>query len=279
MQRQREALRGKIEELIRLGLNSDSASDPQFVEGLSKRLLRVLRPTSNTVHEHAAAIKQKLRESIISQATGGSNGLSNASTFEKECDFMGKIDSRLLNSFLAMLEQLKTSAVAANYVKYDQPVRDADATSAIVLPLPAAPKPVTASLPLPKVMTVVDAEGFKGPTALRFEVALPEDEANALSVELSHIWVSKEVETKLIRDLLYTFQGITSKHIRYDPRSESYIIDPSLKLPGSVKDTVLCLCELGWLFNKVVVYCNSADGQNMSKGLIVQAFGYALQVP
>jgi hypothetical protein len=72
-------------------------------------------------------------------------------------------------------------------------------------------------------------------------------------------------------------QGVSSKYIRYDPRTESYIIDPSLKLPTSVRDSVLSLCELGWLYSKVIAYCNASEGLSISKGLIVQAFGYSLQ--
>ena len=74
------------------------------------------------------------------------------------------------------------------------------------------------------------------------------------------------------------WQGVSSKHIRFDPRSESYVLDPALKLPTCVRDTVLSLCELGWLFSKVSSYCASSEGLEASKGLVVQAFGFALQV-
>ena len=50
-----------------------------------------------------------------------------------------------------------------------------------------------------------------------------------------------------------------------------------------MRDTVLCLCELGWLFLKVANYLKqalapsgSSGGQQL--GLVVQAFGFALQV-
>lgn len=47
----------------------------------------------------------------------------------------------------------------------------------------------------------------------------------------------------------------------------------------TVRDIVLCICELGWLFNRIsdylkVIFTGSTD----SKGLVVQAFGFALQV-
>eukprot|EP01036_Dinobryon_divergens_P035898 gene35898-46607_t len=76
--------------------------------------------------------------------------------------------------------------------------------------------------------------------------------------------------------------GINGKHIKYDQRAESFAVDPSLALSVTVRDTVLCLCELGWLFLKVADYlkqalapAGSSGGQQL--GLVVQAFGFALQ--
>ena len=45
----------------------------------------------------------------------------------------------------------------------------------------------------------------------------------------------------------------------------------------TVKDTVLCLCELGWLYSKVSTYITSCEKATVSRGLAVQAFTYALQ--
>ena len=56
------------------------------------------------------------------------------------------------------------------------------------------------------------------------------------------------------------------------------MLDPALRLPTCVRDTVLTLCELGWLYSKVSAYCASSEGLEASKGLVVQAFGFSLQV-
>ena len=45
----------------------------------------------------------------------------------------------------------------------------------------------------------------------------------------------------------------------------------------TVKDTVLCLSELGWLYSKVSTYITSCEKATVSRGLAVQAFTYALQ--
>ena len=89
-------------------------------------------------------------------------------------------------------------------------------------------------------------------------------------------WLSPGTEVKLLRDLLYIFQGVVGAHIRYDTRSESYVLDPSLGLSCPAKDIVLCLCELGWLYAKVDAYINKTENAS-SRGLIAQAFGFALQ--
>ena len=44
-----------------------------------------------------------------------------------------------------------------------------------------------------------------------------------------------------------------------------------------VKDTVLCLCELGWLYSKVSSHIQACDRAQVSRGLAVQAFSFALQ--
>jgi Holliday junction resolvasome RuvABC endonuclease subunit len=211
---QRDQLKHRIEELIKLGFSSDVSSDPQLLDGLSKRLLRLVRHTSSIVHEHAAAIRQKLRESIISQATGGSSGPTNLAIFERECDNINKVNPHLLNSYLAMLEQLKTSAVSTNYIQsdYSSPRQSAtaDATAAtaaardtVGIREHAAKRPAVAG---GGVSSLENRDNFVGPSVLRFESVLADEEANALSIELSHVWVPKDVESKLIRDLLYTFQ-------------------------------------------------------------------------
>lgn len=72
---------------------------------------------------------------------------------------------------------------------------------------------------------------------------------------------------------------MSGKHIKYDMRSESYLVDPSLQLPVPARDMVLCIAELGWLYNRVAAFLKGVfNSSPESKGLITQAFGAALQV-
>ena len=47
-------------------------------------------------------------------------------------------------------------------------------------------------------------------------------------------------------------------------------------MSGPARDTVLCLCELGWLYSKVEAYIKRAENAEI-RGLVVQAFGFSLQ--
>jgi hypothetical protein len=125
---------------------------------------------------------------------------------------------------------------------------------------------------------------------------------------LSHLqWIEPTVERKLIVDLIYILGGINGNYIKYDIRSESYLIDPSLQIPSTVRDIVLCICELGWLYTRVNSYrelvlssplttatsvrsgssrgsrginhtASSSSALLNTKGLVIQAFAYALNV-
>ena len=93
---------------------------------------------------------------------------------------------------------------------------------------------------------------------------------------LDGFWMSADLELALMRDLLFVFQGVTGRHVKYDPRSESYVLDPSLPLRSHARDLVLCLCELGWLFAKVDAYIHRAETDRF-RGLVMHALGFALQ--
>jgi hypothetical protein len=74
-------------------------------------------------------------------------------------------------------------------------------------------------------------------------------------------------------------QGISGKHIKYDSKTENYVLDPSLKLNSTVRDTVLCICELGWLYGRVAHYLKTTMATSAeTTGVVVQAFCFSLQV-
>ena len=83
-------------------------------------------------------------------------------------------------------------------------------------------------------------------------------------------------EAALLRDIIFVFQGIEGKYIKYDQSSDSYRIDNKLGVPKSVRDFVNKLAELGWLYRKVRKYLDARAGDK-ALGLVGQSFCAALQ--
>jgi gamma-tubulin complex component 3 len=51
-----------------------------------------------------------------------------------------------------------------------------------------------------------------------------------------------------LRDLLYVFQGIDGRFLKYEARSDAFVLDASVKLPRPTMELVNKLAELGWLY-------------------------------
>ena len=81
----------------------------------------------------------------------------------------------------------------------------------------------------------------------------------------------------LIRDLIYVFQGIDGKLIKYDQIDDGYRIDRSVGVPYTTRVLVNKLSELGWLFNKIRRYRDARSGDK-ALGLVGQSFCAALQL-
>jgi hypothetical protein len=266
------------------GVDSIDDSDIQ-------KTVRLLRPAKGT-NDHSVAIRTRIRQAILNESTESQFGdcQLRLANFESQCDAVTKINRNLLNPFLAIFEPLsfrpeKKLNVNKLLVQVDGHLRD-------------------------RVFTGND-EAMNGNTRViasqATQHAFPsasffEHDDNHLKVlEADNVWVSKEVEYNLMVDLIYIFQvcklhnlnktlliqtlvcnlkqGISGKHIKFDTRSESYLLDPSLKLNSTVRDTVLCICELGWLYNRVANYLRTTFAVSTdSNGVVVQAFGFALQV-
>ncbi|XP_028405676.1 gamma-tubulin complex component 3 homolog isoform X1 [Dendronephthya gigantea] len=81
----------------------------------------------------------------------------------------------------------------------------------------------------------------------------------------------------LIRDLIYVFQGIDGKLIKFDQIDDGYRIDRSVGVPYTTRALVNKLSELGWLFNKIRRYRDARSGDK-ALGLVGQSFCAALQL-
>ncbi|XP_071493935.1 gamma-tubulin complex component 3 homolog [Diadema antillarum] len=83
-------------------------------------------------------------------------------------------------------------------------------------------------------------------------------------------------EKTLVHDLIYVFQGIDGKMIKYSKTEDAFRIVHGLGVPRPCRDLVHKLSELGWLYLKVRRYI---DARNNDKafGLVGQSFCAALQ--
>ena len=178
-------LKTKVDELVKLGFGADDIS-PDF----SKQLLRLLRPSSADVDDHAMVVRHKLREALLAGSAGGSERASSIAAFEKECDKIKTTNPQLLNSFLAMMQTLSASkAGSRKTIKSSFPVSESQ---------------------INKVLDVNVTRKTNITTPIKATDSLRNIQENgdlrALASEIIHVWVSKEVELKLIKDLLYIFQ-------------------------------------------------------------------------
>ncbi|KAK4487246.1 hypothetical protein RD792_006150 [Penstemon davidsonii] len=88
--------------------------------------------------------------------------------------------------------------------------------------------------------------------------------------------VSEEV---LVRDVLYTCQGIDGKYVKFDEKVDAYVLPELIKVPRCTRIMVRKLCELGWLFRKVKGYITESMDRFPTEdvGTVGQAFCAALQ--
>lgn len=86
-------------------------------------------------------------------------------------------------------------------------------------------------------------------------------------------------EQDLVRDVVYTCQGIDGKHIKFDAKADGFVITDSVRLPRGARLLILKLCELGWLYRRIRTYVSErlSPASLELVGTTGQAFGSALQ--
>ena len=265
------SISGATTELVSLLLRSKSAPASTV-----DRVLRLLRPAQGGQVDHAVAVKLRLCQSIL--ASSAAEGPTLLSSFEQQCDSLRRLNSSLLQPILALLEPLSFpkkpvsffSAGASSSPSSSSRTADRGELDRVDAVVPGMfDHQFDGSLPVRRGGSSGSSSSGNGGSRSNNNCA---DGAAELLVGE---WISPETEAMLLQDLIFVFQGIAGRHIRYDPRSEQYVVDPALQLRDPARDTVLCLCELGWLYGKVHAYMQRAERE--TRGLVVQAFGFALQ--
>ncbi|KAK3602163.1 hypothetical protein CHS0354_029168 [Potamilus streckersoni] len=82
-------------------------------------------------------------------------------------------------------------------------------------------------------------------------------------------------ESELLKDMVYAFQGIEGKWIRFDASKDGYRLDSQVGIPKSIRQMISKLSENGWLYNKIKNYVESRSADK-TFGLVGQSFCAAL---
>ncbi|KAF8952057.1 Gamma-tubulin complex component 3 [Haplosporangium bisporale] len=83
-------------------------------------------------------------------------------------------------------------------------------------------------------------------------------------------------ESALLRDLMFVFQGIDGKMVKFGAESGTCSIDPSFNISNSTRGLVNRLTELGWLYKRINTYVQTTLKESTA-GLVGQSFCSALQ--
>lgn len=101
-------------------------------------------------------------------------------------------------------------------------------------------------------------------------------QSQAGTVALTGDNTSAEIpEVELVKDVVYAFQGIEGKWIKFDPGRDGYRIDPQAGIPKAMRHLISKLAECGWLYSKIRTYIESRS-TDKAFGLVGQSFCAAL---
>lgn len=99
---------------------------------------------------------------------------------------------------------------------------------------------------------------------------------------LTNVWLIKATgritEADILRDLLYVFQGIDGRFLKYEARPDAFVLDASVKLPRPTMELVNKLAELGWLYFTIQKNLGTLVAQSTTNtGLVGQSLHSAFK--
>jgi hypothetical protein len=162
---------------------SNTATPPP---GVINRVARLIRPANSSIEAnvHTHAIKLRIRNALINKYGKGLEGPAAVAEFEKEIDTLRNLDSMHWQAFLALMEPLALSGEihSEQNTFFTPPIMSHQKLSTNI----QKSEPKETILP------------YSNPVLL--------DQCDVLLVNDQSIWVSREVELLLLRDLLLIFQ-------------------------------------------------------------------------
>ena len=107
---------------------------------------------------------------------------------------------------------------------------------------------------------------------------VPTNQGEQSATLVQHNSVQSGCDKELLRELIYSFQGIEGSVIRRSHKDDCYVISEHHRknYPASVIQIVCRLAELGWLFNQIDKFCQGLV-ENSEVGLVGQSLVTALK--
>ena len=179
------SVQSSVAELVRIITRTPDVSPSEV-----QRLTRLLRPVTTDLSTHVPALKYRIREQILRNASEtNANGPANVVEFDRLLDDLNHVHPNLVPSTLALLEPLsfqkylvKSSGSGSSGGSYFT-TNNSDSLKDRELINERAPK---------KFIPVAETR------------MLAEEARSILRSDM--LWISPETEEALIRDLLYIFQ-------------------------------------------------------------------------
>lgn len=272
-----DEIQKKTSSLLRLLLRTDDVP----ASALDKAL-RLLRPIPRQgIPDYESALKARIKHSIASKSSPrNANGDTSTvlSSFEKSCEDLRRINPKLLQYALIMFEPLCFSVPQesiifnhSHFMKENLGKMDSEIPKN-VFKFPSGEQVSHATM-LGAPTSNTSNSSVKN-TEKQEEGTVSYRELVAANNKLT--WCSEESEDKLLRDLILIFQGIDGQYIKFDSRSEEYLVDPDglLELNSPVIGCVLELCEVGYVFTVIKNFINGKSKKQ--KGIVVDALCAAL---
>jgi hypothetical protein len=164
------------------------------------KAIRLLRPSKASV-EHISAIRARIRMTILNNSSHNDAQLELAK-FEKQCDAIQKLNPKLLNPFLTILQPLSFAPQSNVTVSHlSQPQQ----------------RSITELAFTGEETTVHESQARESTLAAEPQAhmtALKNDASECVAAS-ENIWVSKTVERALLVDLIYVLQVRRQRSLRH----------------------------------------------------------------
>mmetsp|Transcript_3609 Transcript_3609/g.6859 ORF Transcript_3609/g.6859 Transcript_3609/m.6859 type:complete len:718 (-) Transcript_3609:13-2166(-) len=266
----------KIAELVKRLAKSVLAkgrgqANPTAVDRSVTYALRILSSRMYpTVEKDDFQIAEAIKRKLLSrpQLIGGLNGKEAALKFEESNNRLESQRSLLTErwSVLYLLytltgSQLSHSTSAVDMARDQSFMTAGNGITAIAIPQPNR-----------HLSSVGEGQQPEGKTAPPRPNKLSPSSLTLIDQNLSY-QVSEEV---LLREIIFTLQGIDGQHIKFSTEQNGYAIADHISVPRPVRTLVRRVCELAWMYRQVNEFVARTLAEE-SVGLIQQSFCGALQ--